>query len=59
MLFARPSFISGFARVLDIGGTFNAYNQSATPEEADRRAIQSDWLAVGQDMWRAIETVTK
>ena len=34
-LFANPSFISGFARALDLGSTFTEYNTDATPEEAD------------------------
>jgi hypothetical protein len=59
LLFARPTFLSGFARVLDLGGTFNAYNAANSAEDADTRALHSDWLAVGQDMFRAIEAVTK
>lgn len=54
-LFAQPSFASGAARVLDILGTFDDYNQSETPEEADGKAIAADWLMVGQDICAAIE----
>jgi len=57
LLFARPSFGSGFARALDLGGTFDAYNSSATEAEADERAIASDWLVVGNDLAVAIEQV--
>ena len=53
-LFARPSFIEGMARVLDMGGTLNEYNFSATGEEADAIALWSDWAAIGQDMYTVI-----
>lgn len=53
-LFARPSFIEGMARALDMGGTLNEYNTSLTGEEADAIAIWSDWAAVGQDMYAVI-----
>ena len=53
-LFANPSFTQGFASAIDIGGTLTVYNTSSTPEEADRRAIASDWAAVWDDLWAAI-----
>lgn len=49
-LYARPSFLEGIARLFDVGGMLNTYNQSRTPEEADYRAILSDWEAVGRDL---------
>ena len=54
-LFAQPSFASGAARVLDLFGQFDEYNRSETPEEADAKAIASDWIVVGQDLADAIE----
>ena len=54
-LFARPSFLSGFARVLDLFGVFDSYNQSRTPEEADAKAMYSDWRIVGQDIMDAAQ----
>jgi hypothetical protein len=54
-LFVRPSFGSGVARVLDLFGQFDAYNTSASEEEADERAIANDWLAVGKDLGQAME----
>lgn len=58
-LFARPSFLSGAARVLDLGGTFDEYNTSRTGDDADARALSNDWIVVGEAMRDAIETVTK
>jgi len=54
-LFAQPSFASGAARVFDLFGQFDEYNRSETPEEADAKAIASDWIVVGQDLADAIE----
>jgi len=34
-LFARPSFLEGVARVMDLGGTLQVYNNSKTEKEAD------------------------
>jgi hypothetical protein len=54
-LFAQPSFVSGAARTLDMFATFNKYNISGTPEEADMRALESDWAIVGQDFSKAFQ----
>lgn len=53
-LFARPSFIEGASRVVDIGNTMSEYNRSATPNEADMRALMADWAAIGEDLRGAI-----
>ena len=55
-LFAESSFWEGFARVLDLGDNLSTYNFSRTEEEADFRAIQSDWQIVGKDLGGAIES---
>lgn len=54
-LFAQPSFASGAARVFDLWGKFDEYNQCETAEKADGRAIASDWLVVGQDLSDALK----
>ncbi len=54
LIFARPSFGSGAARVFDLFGQFDEYNISATTLEADEKAIAADWLIVGQDLSDAI-----
>jgi len=53
-LFARPSFIEGMARVLDIGNTLRGYNESPSPRDADSIAIHTDWMAIGRDINNAI-----
>ena len=54
-LFAQPSFLSGLARVLDLFGLFDSYNESRTGAEADARAIYADWAMVGQDLLDSAE----
>jgi hypothetical protein len=53
-LFARPSFVEGAARVLDIGDTLNHYNTSPTEADADYNALFADWCAVGSDLGAAM-----
>lgn len=52
-LSAEPNFWAGFARVLDIGGTWDFYNDSPTPAEADYKALFADWYIVGRDIEKA------
>ena len=49
-LFSQPSFLSGCARVLDLGAQLDGYNESPSPASADARAMYADWLAVGKDI---------
>lgn len=52
-LFAQPSWLSGVARVIDLGASFDEYNVSATPARADARALSADWRVIGQDLFSA------
>ena len=54
-LFAHPSFLGGMAQAMDLGGTLFLFNNSRTPEEADLRAMKSDWITVGDDIRAAME----
>lgn len=53
-LFAIPSFLGGMAANLDLGNTLTMYNESKSEEEADSKAIYSDWAAVGDDIRYAL-----
>lgn len=55
LLFARPSFWEGIARIFDFGGTLQVYNRSRSSVVADANALRSDWRMVGQDIANAIE----
>lgn len=53
-LFGSFGFFEGMARVMDLGATMVVYNDSPTIEEADSRALESDWRAVGDDIKSAM-----
>ena len=55
--FTIPSFMDGMARTLDIGGTFDLYDEDEfdSPEEADGAALYSDWTMIGQDIEKALQ----
>lgn len=50
LLYSQPSLMEGFARTLDVGGTFDEYNYSTSETEADLIALGSDWYAIGADL---------
>lgn len=49
-LFAVPSLLSGAARVLDLAGKYDRYNESRTTREADLRALFCDYFLALQDL---------
>lgn len=53
--FAIPTFFSGCARLLDLGGVYDLYNESQDESVADARALYSDFRMVGQDLQQATE----
>ena len=64
LTFAKPSFWEGFARVLDLGGTFDRDDMPLSISEENDAALlaayedylaqASDWYAVGADLHHAI-----
>ncbi len=61
MFHSLPSVTEGMARVLDITGrgVDDGYVISETAEEADARAIGSDWSAVMGDLQQSAATIGK
>ena len=53
-LFAKPSFLEGISRVLDLGNTLQDYNKSKGENDADYNAMKRDWQAVGKDIYDSI-----
>ena len=67
---ARPSFVEGMARIMDINGSLNSYTAAdfeqlyqdlrarhlamPTGPEADAQAIYDCWLEVGNCLWDAM-----
>ncbi len=58
-LFAMPSVWSGAARVFDLFGVFDMYNDSPSDDLADARALYSDWRITGQDLAGAMMVVER
>jgi hypothetical protein len=54
-LTARPSFLSGAARVLDMFGMFDSYNYSLSGPQADEIALRQDMAVLARDVRIAIE----
>ena len=49
-LFATGSYLVGAGSIFNLAGSYFQYNDAPSGEEADARAIASDWAMVGQDM---------
>ncbi|WP_247950350.1 hypothetical protein [Streptococcus constellatus] len=56
-LMTKNSFVSGMARVVDIGSKRNKkiYITSKSGDEADKKAILNDWTMIGKDIWGAYD----
>ena len=54
ILYSRRSILRGIARAFDLFGSFRIYNTSVTEQEADCKAIYSDWITVGNDLRNSI-----
>lgn len=52
-LFSKCNFWRGIGSVLNVPGNYYEFNSSKTEEEADNRALTSDWIIVGQDIKNA------
>ena len=57
----RPSsFVEGMSSVSDIGGEIiDNYKTEYSDEKADCRSLESDWKAVGEDIWSSMRTYVK
>ncbi|HEV8588167.1 MAG TPA: hypothetical protein VGQ72_04785 [Pyrinomonadaceae bacterium] len=58
-LFASSSWLSGAARTLDLAATFDDYNMSLNPAQADWLALNADALATYKDLWSAFAKSAK
>ncbi|CAM1346821.1 hypothetical protein [Tenacibaculum insulae] len=48
-LLPKNNFMVGLGSVLNIAGSYFDYNYSKSDAEADRKALNSDWMSVGED----------
>ncbi len=58
-LFAKPSFVEGMARSLDLYGVLQEYNKSRDGNEADAWALFNDFKSVGADIEKATKEFAK
>ena len=58
-LFARPSFLGGASRVLDLFGTLQEYNKPPTPQLADHQAMFDDFRAIGTDLEQMMKAMNR
>jgi len=49
-LYPTNDFLSGLGNVLNVAGNYYSFNYSSSDEEADSKAIESDWGVIGQDI---------
>jgi hypothetical protein len=49
-LFPKRSFWTGFSSILNIVGNPDKFNSSSSSQEADYKAIRSDWEMIGKDV---------
>lgn len=49
-LFPKRSFWTGVSSVFSVFGDSNQFNTSKSGEEADLKALMSDWEMVGEDI---------
>lgn len=51
---ARPSFLAGMAKSVDVFNTLNKYQKSLEGAKVDKKALKNDWTVVGNDIVSAI-----
>jgi hypothetical protein len=56
-LFPKRNVLTGFSNVFSISGETTEFNKSNSGEEADSKAIRSDWEMIGNDLKEAIKKV--
>lgn len=53
------STLMGLSTIIDITDYEFPYNTFKSSEDADRKALESDWEMIGQDMEKAINSYRK
>lgn len=58
-LFPRTNTIIGAGSIFNIAGNYFSFNYSDSSDEADSKAIESDWGTIGQDLKKIFSTTSK
>ncbi|MCX6233912.1 MAG: hypothetical protein NT175_04195 [Bacteroidetes bacterium] len=56
-LFPAPSFFKGLASIFNVPGNYYDFNYSQSNEEADYKALKTDWSIIGQDIRNAVDNM--
>lgn len=54
-LFPKRNFFTGLCSVFSLSGETAEFNTSNSGEEADLKALRSDWEMIGQDFRRVLK----
>lgn len=54
-LFPKTDFVIGSGSVINVCGSYFKFNETKSPQEADRLALENDWGMVGEDLRTALE----
>lgn len=57
-LFPKSNFITGAGTIFNVAGNTFSFNRSESGEEADFRAIESDWGVIGLDLKKVMTEIT-
>ena len=58
-IFSTPSWVSGAARLVDLGGVFDRYKTSRSVRVADAQALKNDWDVVGSALQGAMHQMDR
>lgn len=50
LLFSTPSFLLGASSIFNLAGNFYKFNWLKSSSETDRRSLNNDFNAIGQDI---------
>jgi hypothetical protein len=56
-IYPPTSFFKGLGNVLNIAGHYFDFRYSPSESEADRKAVESDWKAIGDDIMDSINVL--
>lgn len=59
ILYPKQSFLTGAMSNLNLFGISTTYNVSNSEDEADAKALYSDWLTIGNDIRNVIQNARK
>lgn len=54
-LLSNKGFISGVSAILDRSSVISRYNTSFSEDDADKKAIFTDWIMTGNDLKAALK----